>query len=433
MTGQRPPAPAPSRTSAAATAGPADVARRSGRDRAADLLPRRSTATTPRRLGLARLVHLGLALVLGVGSVAVAVQLDQREAQAEVHGAQYVRTATLETRLLTAHAAASRASLSGNAAQAEQAQAALDEAATQVVEAAAQPTGDEAALATISHHLLRYTEALERAELQRGSAQGRTALAAAHDVLREDLLPAVQELQRTHSAVSTSGVAWWMWLLPVLGWLTVAVILGISWYTARVSRRVVNPGLAIAAAATLVLAISSGSVVAGHNSGTAGSAAALFGDVQARTTAQRNGVGAFALLANGVATRSWSSQDATDYTTALDEAGRLLEDSGAEPAGTALTGLRRANEQVAAAAADRNWDKADELLQKSGANDPATVADRFLDASEVCVQEALDGLREAVRSQGAQTVGFAALALFCALISAAAGAWGIGQRLKEYR
>ncbi len=393
----------------------------------------RGNASTPRRLGMARLAHLVLAVVLGVGSVVTAAQLDQREAQAEVHAAQYARVAAVETSLLTAHVAASRASLSGAAAQLDESRAALDQASTRLIEVAAQRTGDESALSAIGHHLLRYAAALERAQLQRDTAQGQSALAAADDLLREDLLPAIRQLQDVHGAVSTSGVAWWMWLLPVLGWLTVAAIVAISWYTAQVSHRVVNLGLAAAAAATLVLAISAGNVVAGHNAGTAGSVAAEFGGVQRLTTAQREGIGAFALLANGVATRTWSSQDAEAYTTALDDAEQLLEESGADATSTALTALRRASEQVATAAADRDWEEAAALLKQSGATDPARIADSFLDNSQFVVDQAVEDLRSAVREQGGQTTGFAILAVACALISAGAGAWGLGQRLKEYR
>lgn len=431
MTGQ-PAAAAATRPATAprpATVG-AGVARWAGR--AGRLLPERGTATTPRRLAMARLVHLVLAVVLGVGSVVTAAQLDQREALAEAHAAQYVRTAVIETQLLTAHAAASRAGLSGAAEQVTDTRAALDEASTQLVEAAAEQSGDAAALGAIGHQLLRYAEALERAQLLRGTTEGRTALAAADDLLRTDLLPAIQQLQEFHSA-ATPGVVWWMWLLPILGWLTVAFIVVVSWYTARVSRRVVNVGLAAAAVATLVLAISAGNLVAGHSAGTAGSVTAEFTDVQNLTTAQRDGIGAFALLANGVATQSWTSQDAEAYTASLDQAARLLEESGAESASTALTALRRASEQVATAAAGRDWEKAGTLLQQSTPTDPARIADSFLEGSRFAVDQSLDDLRSAVRAQGAQTTGFAVLAAVCALISAIAGALGLQQRLKEYR
>lgn len=406
------------------------VARWAGR--ASQLLPERGTATTPRRLGLARLTHLALALVLGVGSVVTAGQLDQREALAEVHAAQYVRTAVIETQLLTAHAAASRASLSGAAEQVTQTRAALDEASTQIVEVAAEETGDTAALGVIGHHLLRYAEALERAQLLRGTPEGRAALASANELLRTDLLPAVHQLQQSHSA-STAGVVWWMWLLPVLAWLTVAAILAISWYTARVSRRVVNPGLAAAAVATLVLAVSSGNLVAAHNAGTAGSVGAEFTSVQELTTAQRSGIGAFAALANGVATQSWTTQDAGEYTASLGEAATILAASPYDATATSLTAMTRANEQVAAAAGAKDWEKAGTLLKQSTASDPATVAASFLASSQDSVEDALGNLRSAVRAQGAQTTGFAVLAAICALISAIAGALGLQQRLKEYR
>ena len=261
----------------------------------------------------------------------------------------------------------------------------------------------------------------------------RRALAAADDLLRTDLLPAVHQLQESHGASSTPGVPWWMWLLPVLAWLTVVAIVGVSWYTAQLSHRVVNLGLAVAAAATIVLATSAGNLVASHNAGTAGSVAAEFGTVQSLTAGQRSGMDAVARLAGGVATRSWTADDASAYAADIEDAAERLGGQPYDDATAALQVLTQANEPVARAAAAKDWAEAATLLQKSSAKDPTPAADAFLEVTVASVDQGLTEVRAAADAQAAQTTTFAVAALVCALISALAGAFGLGQRLKEYR
>lgn len=431
MTNQTPTA-TPATTAQPAPTGGSAAAVASRASRALGLTGR-GGATTPRRLGLARLVLVGIALLLGVGSAVTAAQLGQRESLAEVHAAQYVRITTVETHLLTAQAAAARASLSGGDGQREEVSGALDQAATLLVEVAAAQTDDPAELASISHDLRHYSDALGRALLQRDSAAGRTALTGADAILHDDLLPAVQQLQAAHGAVSTSGVAWWMWLLPVGAWLGVAAIVGVAWFVARMSHRIINPGLAIAAIATLVLAISSGSLIAGHADPDTGSVGGAFSHVESLTKAQRSTAGAAALLANGVATQSWTSQDSELYASLLDTADAAL-DPVTDPGVSARLDTFRAAAAITLAHAEAaEWDDAATSLVADSGEHPAPAAAGFLAQVAASIDDALSDLSGAIRLQSGQTVGFAVLAVVCAVVSAVASAWGLQQRLKEYR
>lgn len=223
--------------------------------RASQALTGRGTGATPRRLRLARLVHVLLALLLGVGAVATGVELGEREATAAVHVAQYERATSIGTSLQAAQDTATGTPAEG-ATLPEKTQDALDAALTALIEMADAGTDDTGQLAGVGHLISRYAEAL---------AAGSTT--DAKQILETELLPAVRQLQADHSAVAGTVVTWWMWLVPVGAWLAVATIVGIAWYTARVSRRLINPGLLVAAIATVALAVRSGSVLAGHVAG----------------------------------------------------------------------------------------------------------------------------------------------------------------------
>lgn len=225
--------------------------------RASQALTGRGSGATPRRLRLARLVHVLLAILLGVGVVAVGLELEDREAAAGVHAAQYKRAVSIEESLQAAQASAGGDPAAGAALPAETREE-INNVTTTLLEMAESGTGEVDVLAAIGHDVSRYTEAL---------AAGKQAQAGT--LLTDDLLPAVKQLQALHNAESSTAVAWWMWLAPVGGWLALAAIAGISWFTARVSHRIVNPGLLIAAAATLTLATTSGSMVAAHAAGAA--------------------------------------------------------------------------------------------------------------------------------------------------------------------
>lgn len=254
----RAPTAAASQPAAGQALAPDGTLTRAGR--ASQALTGRGSGDTPRRLRLARLVHVLLALLLGLGAVAAGVELNEREATAAVHAAQHQRATRIEASLQYAQENAGDAP-ADDAALPQKTRKALDTATTELIGMASAGTGDTARLAGVGHLMSRYVEAL---------AAGETA--AAESLLETDLLPAVRQLQDEHSAVASAVVTWWMWLVPVGAWLVLATIVGIAWYTARVSHRVVNAGLAVAAVATAVLAIRSAAVLTAHAAGAAGDA-----------------------------------------------------------------------------------------------------------------------------------------------------------------
>ena len=228
-------------------AGPDAALTRAGR--ASQALTGRGSGDTPRRLRLARLVHVLLAVALGAGAVLTGAELNDRVATAALHTAQLERATSIETSLQYAQENAGETPASG-AVLPEKTQNALDTATTALIEMADAGTDQTTSLAAVASLISRYAATL---------AAGRAA--PAKELLENELLPAVRQLQTDHSAVSGTVVSWWMWLVPVGAWLAFAAIAGIAWYTARVSHRVLNLGLVAAALATAALALRSGTTL----------------------------------------------------------------------------------------------------------------------------------------------------------------------------
>lgn len=409
----------------AAKAGPgATVARR-----ASMLITGRGSATTPRRLRLTRLALTVLTVILTAGGIATSAVLAERQSQADVQAAQYVRTSAIETELLRAHAATSSSLLQapGAAATAQQTIAtnATDEAASNLLEIASAGTDDPAALSAVSQGILRYTQTLAQAQQQRGSEAFRATLDGAYSQLTEDLLPKVDALQDSHRAVSTLGVMWWMWLLPVFAWLTAAAVLAASWYMARASHRVVNAGLALALVATVGLALYSGNVITSAQSGGLGQS---FSRLESLAAARQATAGAHALLANGVATHTWSKDDTASLQSRFDQANEALD--GDTDLRAHVDTLRADAEAVRASAESRDWDAATARLLDTSKGDQTGG---FLDKAGEAMSAALADTHAAAAAQQEQITLFAVVAVLCSLGAALAAIAGFHQRLKDYR
>lgn len=397
--------------------------------RASMLITGRGSATTPRRLRLSRLALTVLTVVLTAGGIATSAVLAERQSQADVQAAQYVRTSAIETELLRAHAATASSLVQAAGAQASAQQTiatnATDTAASTLLEIASAGTDDPAALAAVSQGILRYTQTLAQAQQQRGTEAFRATLDGAYGQLTEDLLPKVDALQNAHRAESTMGVVWWMWLLPVFAWLTAAAILAASWYVARTSHRVVNAGLALALAATVTVALYSGNVITSAQSGGLGDS---FSRLESLATARQATIGGHALLANGVATRTWSKDDTTALQSRFDEARQALDgDSDLQPQ---VDSLRTGADAVRAAAESRDWDAATSRLLDTGKGDQTGG---FLDKAGEATSAALADVHAAAAARQDQITLFAVVAVLCSLGAGLAAIAGFHQRLKDYR
>ncbi|MEA5119087.1 MAG: hypothetical protein VB036_15915 [Propionicimonas sp.] len=428
------PAAGTERPAAAPTPANGNVRLTTTASRAQELITGRGSATTPRRLRLAR---LGLTIVAGVllaGAIVTAVVLGDRQQQADVHATQYVRAESIQSDLLRAHGAAAASSVqsSDETAKAlyETSVDARTQAAWTLLEITEAGTDNADVLSAISASLVRYGNALERASSQRGSDAARASLGEAYEVLTTDLLPQLAAVQTGHGQASSSTVPWWMWLLPVLGWLAAAAILVVSVSVARSSHRVVNLGLAVSLIATVTVAVYSGSVLVGAGVDGIGEPVAR---ADALSSYRNTAVSGYAQLANGVATRTWTAADTTALAEVLGQATTGLDPEQDETLITLASSLDTRTAKIASSATAGDWATAEKALTATGTDSLEGLTAALIDAADSKLTGALTDVHQAVALQDNEVAGFGVIAALAALVAGLTAIAGLHQRLKEYR
>jgi hypothetical protein len=286
------------------------------------------------------------------------------------------------------------------------------------------PAGRDAALVErIAGLLPSYTAQVEEANTLRaeGSPRARAALAGASDLMRTTILPAADALRRAQQAALTANYRQASEFPTTVLLVGAATILGIGYAAVRELRRtnrVLNPGLALAGL-LLVAALAWWSVATvaasdrldaarGHNAVATGLDEARITALQAR-----------------------ASETTADggFTSRLDRVvgpGGLLdtaaEQAGSEVATTGIAGIRTAGtDWRATVAAGADPDSSRSAFDRLG----AALAD--------VIGAERTALAGNVRGADAMLGGTAAGPAVLAVLAAAAAAFGIGRRIREYR
>ncbi|HET8680649.1 MAG TPA: hypothetical protein VFM54_02065 [Micromonosporaceae bacterium] len=228
---------------------------------------RRRLRRTPGRLALAAAVLIVLGLATGVaGAVGVRQRVDLVYGATARSGELAVATQRLYRALSDADASAASAFLAGGvepAAMRERYRLAIaDAAAALAVVSAGRAGGDQgdAAVARITAQLPVYTGLVETARVynRQGVPIGGAYLREASGLMRERLLPAVQQL---YDAVSRDlddardGAGAFPWFAVLLGLVTVTALVIVQRDLTRRTNRVLNLGLVAATAAAVVLVV----------------------------------------------------------------------------------------------------------------------------------------------------------------------------------
>ncbi|MFU8850187.1 hypothetical protein ACNAW0_04245 [Micromonospora sp. SL1-18] len=238
---------------------------------------RRRLRRTPGRLALATAVLVVLGLATGVaGAVGVRQRIDLLDGATARSGDLTVAVQRLYRALSDADATAAGAFLAGGvepAALRERYQSDIaDAAAALAVVSAGRAGGDrgDAAVARITTELPVYTGLVETARVynRQGVPIGGAYLREASGLMRERLLPAVQEVYEATSRElddARDRAASFPWFAVLLGLLTIAALVAVQRYLARLTNRLFNLGLvaATAAAAVLILWLGVSAVLAG--------------------------------------------------------------------------------------------------------------------------------------------------------------------------
>lgn len=392
------------------------------------------TGQTPRRLRLWQLAVAAMALLLGGVAAITMATLSSQQELAAAHASQYVRAGDIQRQLLGAHAASARAFLARSDADArrinQEAVEARETAATRIVEMAAQRTDLDGSLETLTHDVLRYAGLVEAAQQHRGEDTGRANLAAASKVLESALLPATDALQRAHLSAAQPS-AGWVWVLPVLAWLTVVGLAWISVLVAKASHRVFNVGLVLAAVIAVLIAFGSMSMANGQaspNATTDGLAR-----VSALATAQRSGAQAYALAANAAATRLWTGDPAVAFTDLISTGTQALDASLDATLIDHLKALQTAGTTVITHAKAHSWAAAEAAVLSVQPDAIGPASTMVQDQADADLTTALTNLRTAASGQASVTVMLGVLSVIGSIGLAVAGIRGLTARLKEYR
>jgi len=313
---------------------------------------------------------------------------------------------------------------------------ALKEAARLTVEASQAQPLDQSDLTSVNAALLNYALTMERARTTypQDNAAGLTYVNDAGSVLSKDAVPALDKLITANSnrvdAARASDRLWaaGLALVPVL------LLLGISIWVARRTRRVVNIGLVVALAASIVLwrlvdsnHVTSAAVVDSARAGslqTATAAATAYSGLAEAKSIE----GRMLLQPSTVNTLepSWTAA-MTDVKGAVEKLGAQSSSvSGLvntySAAHTALADLLKQNKVTEARQSAANTTTGVNPTHKTASDALSKVFSdaKVATASDMSHQQ--DGLRVAT-----------ILAVLLGLLGALASWVGLGQRLREYR
>ncbi|MFG1818009.1 hypothetical protein ACGFIF_29900 [Kribbella sp. NPDC049174] len=214
---------------------------------------------TPGRMRAFLILAAAMSVVFGLAAAQGFRQADGALSRAEANAAQLVRIQAIHTNLVSANADATNAFLVGGLeppAQREHFVESLNEAARLIADAATAQPADKDALGALNQTLLTYGGLIEqaRANNRQGLPIGSQYLRDANAVLQDDSLPLVKALvQANEERVDTEfdGIGQAnIWVL--VGGLLTLVVFGVTlrWLARRTHRYVNVP---IAAGAVLVL------------------------------------------------------------------------------------------------------------------------------------------------------------------------------------
>ncbi|MGO1241444.1 MAG: hypothetical protein ACTMHU_08430, partial [Cellulosimicrobium funkei] len=217
---------------------------------------------TPGKLRLVMALCVVAALALGVLGFQAGNLQSRALAAASEDAAQLVGVQEVRNALVAADATATGAFLVGGLEPADQRaryDELVDQAANRLATLSGSNEADAALLGQVAADLTVYTGLVEqaRATNRQGFPVGSAYLDQASTILREQMLPALDEVvldDADRVAADFSGVRNALWVLAA-GLLALVVLLASQVWLARRTHRVLNVGLAVATAVLLVVGV----------------------------------------------------------------------------------------------------------------------------------------------------------------------------------
>ena len=400
-------------------------------------------AGTPGRMRALLILTAVVAVLFGVAAAQGFQQSDGALQRAEANTAQLVRVQAIHTSLVSANADATNAFLVGGLEPPAQRQHFVDSMTTAsklVAEAATAQPADQQALGELNATLLTYQGLIEqaRANNRQGLPIGSQYLKDANASLQNDSLPLVSALVKANEErVSTEfdGVSRGnIWLL--VGGLLTLVVLGLTMiWLAKRTHRYVNLPLAFAGVLVLLTMLVGGTSLASASGSAKDTRSHSYADTLAMSRARIAAYDAksnesLTLIARG--SGAAFEKDWVDSAKTVDE--QLAVVAGTAPQAQApWTTYKTTHTSIRKLDDSGNWDGAvDQAIGTTGASANTAFA-----AFDKATSTKLTDFSTAARNDladardGLPPIGW--LGIPIGIVAALLAAWGLSQRLGEYR
>jgi hypothetical protein len=400
---------------------------------------------TPGRMRAFLILAAAMSVVFGLAAAQGFRQSGGALERAEANAQQLVRIQAIHTNLVSANADATNAFLVGGLEPADQRQHFVDSmasAARLISEAATAQPADQKVLGELNTTLITYDGLIEqaRANNRQGLPIGSQYLRNANAVLQNDSLPLVKALvDANEKRVDTEfggvndGTIW----VVASGLLTLLILVITLRWLARRTHRYVNLPIAAGAVVVLLTTIVGGVAL----SSASGSASSTKSDAYAKTLAlSRARIAAYDARSNESLTLiARGSGDAFDkaYNTAAATVDEELKKSSGTVDGLSdrWNAYKAIHSKIRDADANKgNWDGA--VAMAVGTDKTSNAVDAFK-AFDTSSTEQLKTTSDTVSNElsgtrgGLPPIGWLGLPL--GIVAALLVAWGISQRLEEYR
>lgn len=380
-------------------------------------LPTPRPSATPQRLRQLQVLAMVAMLVLGAVGFIQLLDLRTQLVSAPELTQQYVRLTAAETHLVEAGNQAALRSLGADPTDVE---GQLHDAATLLVNAAAQRPADQEVLAELSASLTSYSALLLQTS---GSAQ---LLAKADTLLDQDLMPQLEQLRASLANESVQRAwsynAWIVWAAAAFA---AAALIWISVSLARLNHRAFNPGLAAAIIAIAVIAALGSAGVAEASAADSNSRVTQFTKVVALGDGQLEMSQLRRSQTRAVVNTKVAAAAISDQKGLLDQ----LQNNTVLPTKQTTAALSR-HRSVTTSLAKSAWSEASKTLTAK-ATQEATSA--FTSAVDAAAAKAVTAAAQRPTTATSDLTIQAFAVLLLALLGAGAAYWGVALRLKEYR
>ncbi|ADB34975.1 hypothetical protein Kfla_5972 [Kribbella flavida DSM 17836] len=398
---------------------------------------------TPGRMRALLILTATLSVLFGLAAAQGFRQSDGALQRAEANTAQLVRVQAIHTSLVAANADATNAFLVGGLEPPAQRQHFVDSLATAsrlIAEAATAQPADQTVLGRLNTTLLTYSGQIEqaRANNRQGLPIGSQYLKDANATLQNESLPLLDALvSANEDRVSTEfngvgrGSAW----LTVGGLLCLAALVVTMIWLARRTHRYLNVPLAAGAALVLLTMVVGGAALASASSAAKDTRSDAYADALALARAR---IAAYDAKSNESLTLIARGSGAEFEQAWKDSAARVDEQLAAvgRRAGAATTQWRqyqRAHTAIRQADDAGNWDAAVQQAIGSGQTSANSSFAAFDRTSTTLLAQTSDSTQARLADARGSLPPIGWLGLPIGIAAALLAAWGLSQRLGEYR